>query len=97
MRLKSLIAGTILSGMLAGGAAVSASAEDSVYVQLPTYRTGPYAGSGIPIANGMADYITMLNERDGGINGVKVVFDECETGYDTQKGVECYEQAKAKK
>ena len=37
-----------------------------------TYRTGPFAGSGIPIANGMHDYLTMLNERDGGIGGVKI-------------------------
>ena len=37
-----------------------------------TYRTGPFAGSGIPIANGMHDYLTMLNERDGGIGGVKL-------------------------
>jgi branched-chain amino acid transport system substrate-binding protein len=96
MRLKALIAGTILSGILACGA-MPALAEDTVYVQLSTYRTGPYAGSGIPIANGMADYLTMLNERDGGVNGVKIVIEECETGYDTQKGVECYEQAKAKK
>ena len=36
----------------------------------------------------------MLNERDGGIGGVKVVVEECETGYDTKKGVECYEQVK---
>ena len=35
------------------------------------YRTGPYAPSGIPIANGLRDYFTLLNERDGGINGVK--------------------------
>jgi len=83
-----------LSG-LAAGSVTPANAQDSIYVQLPTYRTGPYAGSGIPIANGMADYLTMLNERDGGIGGVKITFDECETGYDTQKGVECYEAAKA--
>ena len=62
-----------------------------------TYRTGPYAGSGIPIANGMHDYLTMLNERDGGIGGVKIVFEECETGYDTQKGVECYEAPRRKR
>ena len=37
-----------------------------------TYRTGPYANSGIPIANGMHDYLNMLNERDGGIGGVKL-------------------------
>ena len=64
---------------------------------LLTYRTGPFAGSGIPIANGMADYLQMLNERDGGIGGVKLAIEECETGYDTKKGVECYEQVKSKK
>lgn len=95
MRMKTLLAGTILAGLAASFAA-PAMAEDSVYIQLPTYRTGPYAGSGISIANGMSDYLNMINARDGGVNGVKINFDECETGYDTQKGVECYEQAKAK-
>ena len=93
MRLKRLIAGTILAGTLAG-AALPAFA-DELFVPLFSYRTGPYAGSGIPIANGMHDYLTMLNERDGGINGVKIRVSECETGYDTQKGVECYEQVKS--
>lgn len=92
MRLKRLIAGTILAGTLAG-AALPAFA-DELFVPLFSYRTGPFAGSGIPIANGMHDYLTMLNERDGGINGVKIRISECETGYDTQKGVECYEQVK---
>ena len=92
MRLKRLIAGTIMAGTLAG-AALPAFA-DELFVPLFSYRTGPFAGSGIPIANGMHDYLTMLNERDGGINGVKIRVAECETGYDTQKGVECYEQVK---
>jgi branched-chain amino acid transport system substrate-binding protein len=84
---------------LAAGSAIPlpASAQDSIYVPLLTYRTGPFAGSGIPIANGMHDYLAMLNERDGGIGGVKLAIEECETGYDTKKGVECYEQVKAKK
>src|SRR5262249_49188834 len=51
---------------------------------------------GIPIANGMHDYLAMLNERDGGIGGVKLNIEECETGYDTKKGVECYESTKSK-
>ncbi len=96
MALKGLALGAALLA-LAGGMAFEARAKDSIYIQLPTYRTGAYAGSGIPIANGMADYLTMLNERDGGIGGVRIQLEECETGYDTQKGVECYEQAKAKK
>ena len=37
-----------------------------------TYRTGAFAVSGIPYADGFADYMTLLNERDGGIGGEKV-------------------------
>jgi branched-chain amino acid transport system substrate-binding protein len=77
-------------------APVAASAQDSIYVPLLSYRTGAFAVSGAPIMSGMADYLNMLNERDGGINGVKVVVEECETGYDTKKGLECYEQVKSK-
>ena len=58
------------------------------------YRTGPYAPNGIPFADGVSDYLSMINERDGGINGVKILFEECETGYATDKGVECYERLK---
>ena len=98
MRLTSFAAGIALAGLLGGLAMPApAAAQDSIYVPLFTYRTGPFAGSGIPIANGMYDYLQMLNERDGGIGGVKLVIEECETGYDTKKGVECYEQVKNKK
>lgn len=58
------------------------------------YRTGPYAPNGIPWANGIADYFAMLNERDGGIEGVKINYIECETAYNTKQGVECYEKTK---
>jgi branched-chain amino acid transport system substrate-binding protein len=98
MRLKSLMIGAVL-GVVAGVPAMApaALAQDSIYVPLFSYRTGPFAGSGIPIANGMSDYLNMLNARDGGIGGVKITVEECETGYDTKKGVECYESTKAKK
>jgi branched-chain amino acid transport system substrate-binding protein len=95
MRLKHFVLG--LAIVTAVSAAVSlAQAEEGIYVPLFTYRTGPFAGSGIPIANGLTDYLNMLNERDGGIGGVRLIVDECETGYDTKKGVECYEQVKGK-
>ncbi len=77
-------------------AAVMAAAPvmaDLVYPSL-SYRTGPYAAGGIPFADGYADYFTMLNERDGGIGGVMTSVPECETGYSTEKGVECYEATK---
>jgi len=91
---KLLLSATAAGAALAMGQ--SAFAQEAVYVPLFTYRTGAFAGSGIPIANGMADYLNMLNERDGGVGGAKIVVEECETGYDTKKGVECYEQVKGK-
>ncbi|SPH24179.1 hypothetical protein DEA8626_03228 [Defluviimonas aquaemixtae] len=77
---------------LAIGAATPAAAD----LVLPSlsYRTGPYAPGGIPFADGYADYFTLLNERDGGIGGEKIVVSECETAYNTEKGVECYEATK---
>ncbi|WP_415919381.1 ABC transporter substrate-binding protein [Tateyamaria sp. SN6-1] len=66
---------------------------DLVFPSL-SYRTGPYAAGGIPFADGYADYMTLLNERDGGIGGVPARILECETGYNTEKGVECYEATK---
>ncbi len=96
MRMKHLVMGAVLAATAGIPAVAPASAADGIYVPLLTYRTGPFGGSGTPIANGMADYLLMLNERDGGIGGVKLIVEECETGYDTKKGVECYEQVKAK-
>ncbi|MBL4787397.1 MAG: ABC transporter substrate-binding protein [Cohaesibacteraceae bacterium] len=77
--------------------AIAAPTAASAYeLTLPSldYRTGPYAPGGIPYANGYHDYFNMLNQRDGGINGVKVNVIACETGYNTKKGVECYEKTK---
>jgi branched-chain amino acid transport system substrate-binding protein len=82
-----------------GGAPVApalAQQRYSIFIPLLVYRTGPYAPSGIPNANGFDDYFNLLNERDGGINGVKIAFEECETQYDTKQGIECYERLKAK-
>jgi branched-chain amino acid transport system substrate-binding protein len=97
MTVRSIALAAAAGCALSLAAPLAASAQESIYVPLLTYRTGAFAGSGIPIANGMADYLNMLNERDGGIGGVKLVVEECETGYDTKKGVECYEQVKGKK
>ncbi|SFT54641.1 ABC transporter substrate-binding protein [Sedimentitalea nanhaiensis] len=80
---------------LALGAALAAgpALADLTFPDL-SYRTGPYAAGGIPFSDGYNDYFTLLNERDGGIGGVKVKVTECETGYNTEKGVECYEATK---
>lgn len=81
-----------LSGALLGNA--QAQAKEQFFPVL-VYRTGAYAPNGVPWANGYVDYLKLVNER-GGINGVKVTFEECETGYATDRGVECYERLKGK-
>jgi branched-chain amino acid transport system substrate-binding protein len=65
------------------------------FIPVLSYRTGPYAPNGTPWANGFVDYLKLVNAR-GGINGVKLTFEECETGYDTARSVECYERLKGK-
>ena len=88
MKLKKLAAYAVAATMVA-----SPVLADLVLPWL-SYRTGPYAAGGVPLADGYADYFTLLNERDGGIGGVPVRLIECETGYNTEKGVECYESTK---
>src|SRR5256885_3170380 len=90
----ALAALAVVAG-LAATAPAHAQAKEQFFPVL-VYRTGPYAPNGVPFANGYVDYLKLVNARDGGINGVKVTFEECETGYATDKGVECYERLKGK-
>src|SRR6478672_4842781 len=99
MILKSfnrLLLGAALAatGLVASTAAVAQAKEQ--FFPLLVYRSGAYAPNGTPWANGKQDYIKMINARDGGVNGVKLTFEECETGYATDRGVECYERLKTR-
>ncbi len=77
--------------------AVDAAAQNEIFVPALVYRTGAYAPNGIPWADGFVDYLKLVNERDGGVNGIRIAYEECETGYATDRGVECYERLKSKK
>jgi len=67
MTLKTLMSGALAAALVAGPMAAAAPAQPKeMFIPLLVYRTGPYAPSGIPIANGFVDYFTLLNERDGG-------------------------------
>src|SRR4051794_24934340 len=95
MDLRRIFVGLIVGAALGGGLAVSqAMAQNEQFIPRLVYRTGPYAPNGIPFADGYADYLDMVNARDGGVNGVKLTYEECEDGYDNSKGVECYERLK---
>lgn len=97
MNIKRFLIVLLAAAVVAGPMATVALAQDkTVFIPLLVYRTGAYAPNGIPSANGFNDYFNLLNERDGGINGVKIVWEECEMQYDTKQGVECYERLKGK-
>ena len=81
---------------LAASLAAAQPAKMEQFVPVLVYRTGPYAPNGVPWADGFVDYLNLVNERDGGVNGVRIAFEECEFGYATDRGVECYERLKGK-
>lgn len=97
MRLcRSGIAASLCAASLALCAPGAGAAENEQFIPLLVYRTGQLAPLGIPWADAKQDYLKLVNARDGGVNGVKLTFEECETAYDTAKGVECYERLKSK-
>jgi len=92
MKIRNIVLASVIA---AAGAGAFAQAKEQFFPLL-SYRTGAYAPNGIPWADGKQDYLKMVNARDGGINGVKITFEECETAYATDRGVECYERLKSR-
>lgn len=94
MQLKArlLLSAFVVASTLATAVATAQTKEQ--FVGLPSYRVGPYAAGGSGIYGGFIDYMQLVNERDGGVNGVKFVWEECETEYNNARGVECYERLK---
>ncbi|MCS6809653.1 MAG: ABC transporter substrate-binding protein [Tepidimonas sp.] len=92
--LATAAAAAALCSALMGPTAHAQQAKEQFFPVL-VYRTGAYAPNGVPFANGYVDYLKLTNAR-GGINGVQISWEECETGYATDRGVECYERLKGK-
>jgi branched-chain amino acid transport system substrate-binding protein len=89
--LKSALLGIALLGVAATG-----QAQNEQFIPMAGYWVGPYAPGGSGIFGGMIDYVNMINARDGGVNGVKLTYEKCETEYNNARGVECYERLKNK-
>lgn len=88
--IKSLLLGV---GFFA--AASAAFAQSQQFIPILSYRVGPYAAGGSGYFGGAIDYFSLINAA-GGINGVKLLWEECETEYNASRGVECYERLKTK-
>ncbi len=86
----------VLLGFVLAGVTSMAAAQNEQFIPMLSYRVGPYAAGGSGIFGGYIDYLNLINLRDGGINGVKLTWEECETEYNNARGVECYERLKNK-
>ncbi|AOY90722.1 ABC transporter permease [Cupriavidus sp. USMAA2-4] len=88
----------LVAGALALGAAQFAhnatAAQPEQFFPLQSYRVGPYAAGGTGFFGGFIDYLNLVNLRDGGVGGVKLTWEEGETQYEVERGVEVYERLK---
>ncbi|MCL4763252.1 MAG: ABC transporter substrate-binding protein [Burkholderiales bacterium] len=83
-----------LAAATLGAASTAAFAQAEQFVPLLSYRVGAYAAGGSGIFGGYIDYMNYINMKEGGVNGVKLSWEECETEYNNSRGVECYERLK---
>jgi branched-chain amino acid transport system substrate-binding protein len=96
MSYASKLASSLLAVSLAFTAPMAAHAQaQEQFIPLTSYRVGPFGEGGASLFGGMIDYLNLVNAK-GGINGVKIVYEECETEYNTSRGVECYERLKSR-
>ena len=82
-----------LLGLALLGVAATAHAQNEQFIPMNGYWVGPYAPGGSGIFGGFIDYVNMINARDGGVGGVKLTYEKCETEYNNARGVECYERS----
>ncbi|WP_431475908.1 ABC transporter substrate-binding protein [Massilia eburnea] len=91
--MKSFVFGIAVASSIVASSAWAQAADQ--FVALPSYRVGPYAAGGSGFYGGIIDYFNLVN-ANGGVNGVKVSWEECETEYNPSRGIECYERLKTK-
>jgi branched-chain amino acid transport system substrate-binding protein len=95
----SLVALVLAAGIiLSCGQAIAAEKKEKPkqFVGILAYRTGPFAAGGSGWSSGLEDFMALINIK-GGINGkIMYEWEECETAYNTARGVECYNRFKDK-
>ena len=88
-------------GMTAIGAALIVAAplaaaqqfKGEILHPMMVTRTGPFATASTGVTAGQQDYFTLVNSK-GGVEGYKIVWEECEFEYKVPRALECYERYK---
>lgn len=98
IRLCTLCGATILAVTLAipALAQLLPDQKNTQFIPILSAGNGLYAARGSGIVGGFLDYMTLLNMRDGGVDGYKLVWETCETALTTDRAVACYERLKTK-
>src|SRR5262245_65907036 len=92
IRCRALPAIAAASALVALAAAPSTAIAQEQYFGIPSSRVGPYSAMGTGYYGGIIDYLNYVNMKQGGVNGVKLTYDECETEYNAARTVECYQR-----
>ena len=93
--LRRVLPGVAAAGAILAAATVSTSTmaqQPEQYFPVASMRVGPYNAMGTGIFGGVIDYMNYVNIKHGGVNGVKLVYEECETEYNAARNVECYQR-----
>jgi branched-chain amino acid transport system substrate-binding protein len=91
--LRRALPGILAAGTLMAASAISSSATaQEQYFGIPSIRVGPYSAMGTGYYGGIIDYLNYVNMKQGGVNGVKLTYEECETEYNAARTVECYQR-----
>ena len=69
----------------------TAVAQETQYFPVASSRVGPYSAMGTGYYGAQIDYMNYVN-MNGGVNGVMLTWEECETEYNAVKTVECYQR-----
>jgi branched-chain amino acid transport system substrate-binding protein len=87
-----IFVGALMASFVMGTNTAMAAEEKKPeqFVGILAYRTGPFAAGGSGWSSGIEDFMALVNMK-GGINGkIMYKWEECETAYNTARGVECY-------
>ena len=87
--LPGILAGSVIAAALPSAALAQAKEQ---YFGVPSSRVGPYSAMGTGYYGGIIDYLNYVNMKQGGVNGVKLTYEECETEYNAARTVECYQR-----
>ena len=69
----------------------TANSAETQYFPIASSRVGPYSAMGTGYYGAQIDYLNYVN-MTGGVNGVMLTWQECETEYNAVKTVECYQR-----